>query len=44
VISETLLRNVVKHHLPRGDAASLLFGFDARGKITGIAVTMLAGD
>jgi hypothetical protein len=44
VISETPLRNVVKRHLPRADAASLLFGFDTRGKITGIAVTMPAGD
>jgi hypothetical protein len=29
---------------PRGDAASLLFGFDAEGKITGISVMSLAGD
>jgi hypothetical protein len=36
--------HVVKYHFPRGDAASLLFGFDAQGKITGIALTMLAGD
>jgi|HubBroStandDraft_3_1064219.scaffolds.fasta_scaffold1067677_2 hypothetical protein len=28
----------------RGDATSLLFGFDAQGKITGIAVGGLAGD
>jgi hypothetical protein len=34
----------VKFHFPRGDASSFLFGFDAQGKITGIALTMLAGD
>ena len=28
---------LVKLFFPRGDAASLLFGFDAEGKITGIA-------
>jgi hypothetical protein len=36
--------HVVKFVLPRGDAISLLFGFDAAGKITGIAVGGLAGD
>jgi hypothetical protein len=35
---------LVKFHFPRGDAASFLFGFDAGGKITGIALTMLPGD
>jgi len=34
----------VKLVFPRGDAASLLFGFDAEGKITGIAVMSMAGD
>jgi hypothetical protein len=34
----------VKFVFPRGDATSLLFGFDAEGKITGIAVGGLAGD
>ena len=29
---------------PRGDAASLLFGFDAGGKITGVAIMSMAGD
>ena len=29
---------------PRGDATSLLFGFDAAGKVTGIAVGGMAGD
>jgi len=29
---------------PRGDATSLLFGFDAAGKITGVAVGGMAGD
>jgi hypothetical protein len=32
----------VKLTSPRGDAASLLFGFDENGKITGIA--LMAGD
>jgi hypothetical protein len=35
---------VVKLLFPRGDAASLLFGFDAEGKITGISITSMAGD
>ena len=35
---------VVKFIFPRGDAASLLFGFDAEGKITGIAIEGMAGD
>lgn len=34
----------VKLIFPRGDATSLLFGFDADGKITGIAIESLAGD
>ena len=34
----------VKFVFPRGDATSLLFGFDAGGKITGIAIGGLAGD
>jgi len=34
----------VKFVFPRGDATSLLFGFDAAGKITGVAVGGLAGD
>jgi len=34
----------VKFIFPRGDAASLLFGFDAEGKITGIGVEGMAGD
>lgn len=29
---------------PRGDAASLLFGFDASGKITGVSLMSMAGD
>jgi hypothetical protein len=36
--------HVVKFLFPRGDAASILFGFDAAGKITGVAVTSMAGD
>jgi hypothetical protein len=36
--------HVVKFLFPRSDAASLLFGFDAEGKITGITVMMLPGD
>jgi hypothetical protein len=34
----------VKLTFPRGDAASLLFGFDANGKITGIVLMGMAGD
>ena len=34
----------VKLVFPRGDAASLLFGFDAEGKITGVAIMSMAGD
>jgi hypothetical protein len=34
----------VKLVFPRGDAASLLFGFDTEGKITGVVVMSLAGD
>ena len=35
--------DTVKFVFPRGDATSLLFGFDADGKITGIAVGGMAG-
>ena len=35
---------LVKFIFPRGDAASLLFGFDAEGKITGIGVESMAGE
>ena len=35
---------IVKFVFPRGDATSLLFGFDPAGKVTGIAVGGLAGD
>ncbi len=35
---------MVKFVFPRGDATSLLFGFDAAGKITGVAVGGMAGD
>jgi hypothetical protein len=35
---------VVKLVFPRGDAASLLFGFNTEGKITGISILSLAGD
>jgi hypothetical protein len=34
----------VKLLFPRGDAASLLFGFDTKGKITGVVLTSMAGD
>jgi hypothetical protein len=34
----------VKLVFPRGDAASLVFGFDAEGKITGIGIQSMAGD
>ncbi len=29
---------------PRGDAASLLFGFDSEGKVTGVTLMSMAGD
>jgi len=35
---------MIKFVFPRGDATSLLFGFDAAGKITGVAVGGMAGD
>jgi hypothetical protein len=35
---------MIKFVFPRGDATSLMFGFDAAGKITGVAVGGLAGD
>lgn len=35
---------VVKFVFPRGDATSLLFGFDAAGKITAVGIGGLAGD
>ena len=35
---------LVKLIFPRGDAASLLIGFDAKGKITGINLMSMAGD
>jgi hypothetical protein len=35
---------VVKIVFPRGDAASLLFGFDAQGKIAGISLMSMTGD
>jgi hypothetical protein len=35
---------VVKFVFPRGDATTLLFGFDAAGKITGVGVGGMAGD
>ena len=35
---------VLKFVFPRGDATSLLFGFDAAGKITGVAPGGIAGD
>ena len=34
----------VKLVFPRGDAASLLLGFNAQGKITGISLMSMAGD
>lgn len=35
---------LVRSIFPRGDATSLLFGFDTEGKITGIGVESMAGD
>jgi hypothetical protein len=34
----------VKLLFPRGDAASLLFGFNREGKITGVSLLSMAGD
>jgi hypothetical protein len=34
----------LKFVFPRGDATSLLFGFDTAGKVTGVALGGLAGD
>ena len=35
---------VVKFVFPSGEATALTFGFDASGKITGVAVASMAGD
>jgi len=35
---------LMKFIFPRGDASSILFGFDSEGKITGIGVRSMAGD
>ena len=35
---------VVKLIFPRGDAASLMFGFNREGKITGVTLMSMAGD
>jgi len=35
---------VVKIIFPRGDAASMMFGFNAGGQITGVTFTSMAGD
>lgn len=34
----------IKLLFPRGDSASLLLGFDKKGKITGIVLMSMAGD
>ena len=36
--------HVVKIVFPRGDAASLMMGFNAQGKITGVSLLSMAGD
>jgi hypothetical protein len=36
--------STIKFVFPRGDATSLMFGFDGAGEITGIAVGGMAGD
>jgi hypothetical protein len=36
--------HVVRLHYPRGDATSLLLGFDGAGKITGVILLGMAGD
>lgn len=35
---------LVKFVFPRGDATSMLFGFDTAGKITGVGIGGMAGD
>jgi hypothetical protein len=35
---------IVKIAFPRGDAASLMFGFNTEGKITGVNLMSMAGD
>ena len=35
---------LMKFAFARGDATSLLFGFDTEGKVTGIAIESMAGD
>jgi hypothetical protein len=35
---------MVKLLFPRGDAASILFGLDSKGKITAISIVTMAGD
>jgi hypothetical protein len=36
--------HVVKIHFPRGDAASVLMGFNQESKITGLSLMSMAGD
>ena len=36
--------HVVKLTFPRGDAASLMFGLNTQGKITGVTLMSMAGD
>jgi hypothetical protein len=36
--------HVVKLTFPRGDAASLMFGLNTQGKITGVTLLSMAGD
>jgi hypothetical protein len=36
--------HLVKIHFPRGDAASLMIGLNSDHKITGVALTSMAGD
>ncbi len=36
--------HLTKILFPRGDAASLLFGFNRDGKITGVSLMSMAGD
>ena len=35
---------MVKIVFPRGDASSMMMGFNAEGKITGISIMSMAGD
>ncbi|MBV8095675.1 MAG: hypothetical protein JO110_21090 [Acetobacteraceae bacterium] len=43
-VSDDQTFHLVKIIFPRGDAASLMFGLNTQGKITGISLLSMAGD